>query len=296
MKINTTKYFISDALKSIKRNRTISIAAMVTVLITFFVFGTFILVALNFNNAIEDVASKVELKVYLNDEIKLVDQREIEIKLGEQPGVKEVIYESREEAFNTFQESLADNPGLLQGYTLKNNPLPSSFIVKLENPESATEISESVKEMVGVENVSSQQELINTITKFVDGFKILGMGLFILFIAVSIFLITNTIKLTVYSRRREVGIMKFVGATDWFIRWPFIIEGIIIGAIGSLASSGLLFFAYKFVVKAIVTNMFYVSLVPVTFVFSTLIWIFLAGGMVIGAIGSFAALRKFLVV
>ena len=296
MKINTTKYFISDALKSIKRNRTISIAAMVTVLITFFVFGTFILVALNFNNAIEDVASKVELKVYLNDEIKLVDQREIEIKLGEQPGVKEVIYESREEAFNTFQESLADNPGLLQGYTLKNNPLPSSFIVKLENPESATAISESVKEMVGVENVSSQQEVINTITKFVDGFKILGMGLFILFIAVSIFLITNTIKLTVYSRRREVGIMKFVGATDWFIRWPFIIEGIIIGAIGSLASSGLLFFAYKFVVKAIVTNMFYVSLVPVTFVFSTLIWIFLAGGMVIGAIGSFAALRKFLVV
>lgn len=296
MKINTTKYFISDALKSIKRNRTISIAAMVTVLITFFVFGTFILVALNFNNAIEDVASKVELKVYLNDEIKLVDQREIEIKLGEQHGVKEVIYESREEAFNTFQESLADNPGLLQGYTLKNNPLPSSFIVKLENPESATEISGSVKEMVGVENVSSQQELINTITKFVDGFKILGMGLFILFIAVSIFLITNTIKLTVYSRRREVGIMKFVGATDWFIRWPFIIEGIIIGAIGSLASSGLLFFAYKFIVKAIVTNMFYVSLVPVTFVFSTLIWIFLAGGMVIGAIGSFAALRKFLVV
>ncbi|MBB6716615.1 permease-like cell division protein FtsX [Clostridium gasigenes] len=296
MKINTTKYFISDALKSIKRNRTISIAAMVTVLITFFVFGTFILVALNFNNAIEDVASKVELKVYLNDEIKLVDQREIEIKLGEQPGVKEVIYESREEAFNTFQESLADNPGLLQGYTLKNNPLPSSFIVKLENPESATAISESVKEMVGVENVSNQQEVINTIAKVVDGFKILGMGLFILFIAVSIFLITNTIKLTVYSRRREVGIMKFVGATDWFIRWPFIIEGIIIGAIGSLASSGLLFFAYKFVVKAIVTNMFYVSLVPVTFVFSTLIWIFLAGGMVIGAIGSFAALRKFLVV
>lgn len=296
MKINTTKYFILDALKSIKRNRTISIAAMVTVLITFFVFGTFILVALNFNNSIEDVASKVELKVYLNDEIKLVDQREIEIKLGEQPGVKEVIYESKEDAFNAFQKSLADNPGLLQGYTLKNNPLPSSFIVKLENPESATEISESVKGMVGVENVSSQQDLIDTITKFVDGFKILGMGLFILFVGVSIFLITNTIKLTVYSRRREVGIMKFVGATDWFIRWPFIIEGIIIGAIGSLMSSMLLFIAYKLTVKAIVTNMFYVSLVPVTFIFSTLIWIFLAGGMVIGAIGSFAALRKFLVV
>lgn len=296
MKINTSKYFISDALKSIKRNRTISIAAMVTVLITFFVFGTFILVALNFNKSIEDVASKVELKVYLADDIKKIDQREIEIKLGEQPGVKEVVYESKEEAFNSFQESLADNPGLLQGYTLKNNPLPSSFIVKLESPDVASAVGESVKEMVGIESVSSQQDLIDTISRFVDGFKILGMGLFILFVGVSIFLITNTIKLTVYSRRREVGIMKFVGATDWFIRWPFIIEGIIIGAVGSLASSILLFFTYKAVVSAIVTNMFYVSLVPVTFVFSTLIWIFLAGGMIVGAIGSFVALRKFLVV
>ena len=296
MKINTTKYFISDALKSIKRNRTISIAAMITVLITFFVFGTFILVALNFNKSIEDVASKVELKVYLEDEIRLIEQNEIKLKLQEQPGVKEVIYESKDEAFNNFQESLANNPGLLQGYTLKNNPLPSSFIVKLENPEAAAAIAESVEGMVGIEDVSSQQDLIDTITRFIDGIQVLGIGLFILFVGVSIFLITNTIKLTVYSRRREVGIMKFVGATDWFIRWPFIIEGVIIGAIGSLASSILLFFAYKAVVSAIVTNMFYVSLVPVTFVLSTLIWVFLAGGMVVGAIGSFAALRKFLVV
>ena len=179
---------------------------------------------------------------------------------------------------------------------LKNNPLPSSFIVKLENPEFATAVGESVEGMTGVESVSSQQDLIDTISKFINGLKVLGMGLFILFVGVSIFLITNTIKLTVYSRRREVGIMKFVGATDWFIRWPFIIEGIIIGAIGSLASSVLLFFSYKAVVSAIVTNMFYVSLVPVTFVFSTLIWVFLVGGMIVGAIGSFAALRKFLVV
>lgn len=296
MKINTSKYFISDALKSIKRNRTISIAAMITVLITFFVFGTFILVALNFNRSIEDVASKVELKVYLNEDVKLIEQNEIEIKLSEQVGVKEVIYESKEEAFNNFKKTLGDNAGLLQGYTLSYNPLPSSFIVKLENPEVATAIGESVEGMAGLESVSSQQDLIDTISKFVDGFKILGIGLFILFVGVSIFLITNTIKLTVYSRRREVGIMKFVGATDWFIRWPFIIEGIIIGAIGSLVSSVLLFFTYRAVVSAIVNNMFYVSLVPVTFVLSTLVWVFLAGGIVIGAIGSFVALRKFLVV
>lgn len=296
MKINTAKYFIADAFKSIKRNRTISIAAMVTVLITFFVFGTFILVALNFNKSIEDVASKVELKIYLKDDIRQLEKNEIEIKLSEQDGVKEVVYESKDEAFIEFQESLASNPGILQGYTLENNPLPSSFIVKLDAPEYAESIGKSVEGMAGIESVSSQQEIIDKITKFVNGIQVLGIGLFILFVGVSIFLITNTIKLTVYSRRREVGIMKFVGATDWFIRWPFIIEGIVIGAIGSLTSSILLFFTYRAVVSAIISNMFYVSLIPVTFVFSTLIWIFLVGGMLVGAIGSFAALRKFLVV
>ncbi|MGL5378413.1 permease-like cell division protein FtsX [Clostridium sp.] len=294
MKINTIKYFIIDAFKSLKRNRTISIAAMITVLITFFIFGTFSLLALNFSKSIEDVASKVEIKVYLQDDVKLVDQREIEIKLNEQSGVKEVIYESKEDAFLNFKESLAENPGLLQGYDLQNNPLPSSFIVKLENPEAATAIGDSVKEMTGVESIGNQQDLIDKISSVVKGVQVVGIVLFITFAGVSIFLITNTIKITVYSRRKEVGIMKFVGATDWFIRWPFIIEGIVIGAIGSLLSSALLYFAYKSIYGYIVSTMFLVNLVTPSFVLGTLTWLFLAGGVVVGAIGSIAALRRFL--
>lgn len=294
MKINTLKYFFIDAFKSLKRNKTLSIAAMITVLITFFIFGTFTLLGLNFNKAIEDVASKVEIKVFLKDDIKLLDQREVELKLNEQEGVKEVIYESREEAFLNFKESLKDNPGLLQGYDLQNNPLPSSFIVKLKNAEDAEAITKAIKGMNGIENISNQQEVINTISSFVNVVKVAGSALFIVFIGVSIFLITNTTKITVYSRRREVGIMKFVGATDWFIRWPFIIEGMIIGMIGSLLASGLLYVLYKSVYEYIVSNMFLVSLLTPGFVLGTLTWAFLLGGLVVGAIGSAVALRKFL--
>ncbi|KLE14459.1 permease-like cell division protein FtsX [Clostridium sp. C8] len=294
MKINTLKYFFVDAMKSLRRNRTLSIAAMITVLITFFIFGTFTLLGLNFNKAIEDVASKVEIKVFLKDDIKLLDQREIELKLNEQKGAKEVIYESREEAFLNFKESLKDNPGLLQGYDLQNNPLPSSFIVKLENPEDANEITKAVEDMTGVENISNQQEMINAISSFVSGVRIAGLILFVVFIGVSIFLITNTTKITVYSRRKEVGIMKFVGATDWFIRWPFIIEGMIIGMVGSLLSSVLLFTLYKWAYGYIVSNMFLVTLVTPSFVLGTLTWLFLVGGILVGAAGSIVALRKFL--
>ena len=294
MKFNSIKYFFVDAFKSLKRNRTLSIAAMITVLITFFIFGTFILLGLNFNNVIEDVASKVEIIVYLDDDIKLIDQREIELKLNEQEGVKEVIYESKEEAFLNFKESLKDNPGLLKGFDLENNPLPSSYIVKLDAPEFAESIAKSIDGMTGIEDISNQQEMIDTISNFVGGVRVAGITLFGVFVAVSIFLITNTTKITVYSRRKEVGIMKFVGATDWFIRWPFIIEGIIIGTIGSLISSILLFLLYKWAYGYIVSSMLIVTLVPPVFVLNTLAFFFILGGVIVGALGSIFALRKFL--
>ncbi|SCJ31487.1 Cell division protein FtsX [uncultured Clostridium sp.] len=296
MKINTVNYFIVDALKSIKRNRTISFAAMLTVLITFFIFGTFTLLALNFNKSIEDIASQVEIRVYLNDDIKMVDQREIEVKLNEQSGVKAVTYESKDEAFLNLQDSLAENKGILEGYDLTNNPLPSSFIVTLDDPSYADVVSKAVEKMSGVESIRNQKEQIEKISSFVNVVQIVGIGLFIIFIGVSVFLIMNTIKLTVYSRRREVGIMKFVGATDWFIRWPFVIEGIIIGSVGAGLSSILLYFAYNGVFKWIVSSMFLINLVTPAFVLTTMLGGFILGGVIVGAIGSIAALRKFLIV
>ena len=296
MKINTINYFIVDALKSIKRNITVSFAAMLTVLVTFFVLGTFTLVGLNFNKTIEDVADKIEIKVYLQDDIKLVNKREVEIKLSEQDGVKAVTYESKDEAFTKLKKDLEGNSGMLEGYSLENNPLASSYIVTLEDASYASNVTKAVEDMTGVESVTNQQELIEKISRVVDFVQILGVILFFVFIGVSIFLIMNTIKLAVYSRRREVGIMKFVGATDWFIRWPFVIEGIVIGAIGALLSSIVLYFAYNAVFKWIVSSMFIVNLVQPQFVLTTLLACFVGGGILIGAIGSIFALRKFLIV
>ena len=296
MKINTINYFIVDALKSIKRNITVSFAAMLTVLVTFFVLGTFTLVGLNFNKTIEDVADKIEIKVYLQDDIKLVNQREVEIKLSEQDGVKAVTYESKDEAFTKLKKDLEGNSGMLEGYSLENNPLASSYIVTLEDASYASNVTKAVEDMTGVESVTNQQELIEKISRVVDFVQILGVILFFVFIGVSIFLIMNTIKLAVYSRRREVGIMKFVGATDWFIRWPFVIEGIIIGAIGSLLATAVIYFIYRGVFGFIASNLLIANLVPVSFVLTTLLGGFLLGGIVVGAVGSIAALRKFLVV
>ena len=296
MKINTVNHFIGDAFTSLKRNRTISIASVITVLITFFVLGVFLLLAKNASLAINDVEAKVELKVFLVKDVTLLDKREIEVKLRQQEGVKDIQYESEEDAFNNFKESMSEAEGLLKGYSLENNPLPAAYVIKLEDPSYAESVAKSVEGLPGVDSVGNQQNLINTVSSIVKGVRFVGGILFVILIGVSVFLIMNTTNLTVYTRRREVGILKFVGATDWFIRWPFIIEGVIIGILGALFSIIILFFLYKAVFAYIVTKMLMVNLVAPSYVFSTLLWQFLLGGVFVGGIASYASLRKFLIV
>ena len=293
MKISTVNYFIGDAFKSFKRNKTISIATIITVLVTFIVLGTFSLVAENLNLAIGGLEDKIELVVYLDDDISPIDRKEVQVKINAQEGVKEIQYESREDAFKKLQEN---NAGILKGYTLEKNPLPASYIVKLEDMSYAPAIREAVKDLDGVESVSDEQESIDTIQNLIKFTKIIGTVLFIILIGVSIFLIMNTTKLTVYVRRKEVGIMKFVGATDWFIRWPFIIEGILIGLIGTFLSIIALYFLYKFVISFIAARVIILNLIPVSYVFTSLLWKFVLGGILVGGFASYLALRKFLVV
>jgi cell division transport system permease protein len=293
MKINTVNYLLGDAFKSLKRNKTISIASIITVLITFAVLGTFLLVAENANQIIAGVEDKIEIKVYLKEDIKLIEEREIQVKLREQAGVSDVTYESKEEAYKTVEES---NPDLLKGYTLEKNPFPASYIVKIGDTNEIENIISAIQELPGVEDIKRQQETIDTIQTMVKGIRLVGVGLFVILIGVSIFLIMNTTKLTVYARRREVGIMKFVGATDWFIRWPFIIEGMVIGVLGSVLSTVALYFLYKFSYGYITSTltMLLVPLVDPSFIFSGMIFEFIGGGVLVGGVASFLALRKFL--
>ena len=293
MKINTVNYLLGDAFKSLRRNKTISIASIITVLITFVVLGTFLLVAENANQIVAGVEDKIEINVFLNKDIKLIEEREIQVKLREQAGVSDVIYESKEEAYAKIEES---SPNLLKGYTLAENPLPASYIVKIEDADQIDNIINEIQGLPGVEDINSQQDTIKTIQTMVRGVKLVGVGLFVILIGVSIFLIMNTTKLTVYARRREVGIMKFVGATDWFIRWPFIIEGIVIGALGAVLSTVALYFLYKFSYVYITSNLtlLLIPLVEPSYIFSGMIFQFIGGGMLVGGVASYLALRKFL--
>lgn len=296
MRFSSIKYFMSDAFKSIWRNRTISLASVATVAATLFIFGVFLLVGLNINEAVADVEDKIEVRVYLDLEATEEQVNDIEAQLDAEEGVAEIEFETKEEALENFRQELKGKEDLLDGYDEENNPMQASFIVKLAEPKYAQDIEEKYNDFEGVDEVGNDQEIIDKIAGLAKTVRWVGVAIFVILIAVSLFLIGNTIKITVFSRRREVGIMKFVGATDWFIRWPFVIEGIVIGVIGALVSTAILFFAYKYLYTSITTGMFITTLVDPVYVLSTITWEFLLAGIFIGGIGSILSLRKFLVV
>ena len=295
MKISSLKYYTSDAVKSLVRNKTISSASIITLSATLFLLGVFLLTVFNIGQIVDDVEAKVEIKVFLKEDITFAQQRDIETALKTTTGVKTVTYESKSEALNKFREMLSEKDrGLLSGYDGTRNPLPSSFIVKLDSPEMAEGVTLKVKDMSGVYSVGNDQELIDMIIVVSKTIKWIGFTIFAMLIGISLFLIGNTIRLTVFSRRREIGIMKFVGATDWFIRWPFVIEGVIIGLLGGVIANFLLYYAYRYAFIAITESLMLVSLISPSYVINNFFWQFIIAGVAIGSIGSAMSLRKFL--
>jgi cell division transport system permease protein len=155
-------------------------------------------------------------------------------------------------------------------------------------------VEEALVGVRGVEDIGNERETVEKIIGLAKLIRTIGVIIFVILVLVSLFLISNTIKLTVYSRRREIGIMKFVGATDWFIRWPFLIEGMIMGLIGGIIAVTVVYFAYRLVYADVTQSMFYAELVTPKYILQNFSWQFGVTGLFIGALGSFIALKRFL--
>lgn len=296
MKISTFKHFVGDALKNLKRNRTMSTASVATVAATLFILGLFLLTILNIKQVMRDVESKVEIKVFLKEDIKADEQKNLEAAIKDTAGVVEVIYESEEQALENLKKRFGEQYKTLLDGLDKENPMPSSYIIKVEKPEVVSKVVENIKDKPGIEVIKDGKEVVEKIIAITNAVRWIGIVIFAILIGVSLFLIGNTIKLTVYARRREIGIMKYIGATDWFIRWPFILEGIFIGILGALVATVVLNYGYKYVFVKMSTQLMMIQLVDPSYVFNTMLGQFMLGGMFIGVLGSIMAIRKFLAV
>lgn len=294
MKINTLKYFIKDAANSLKRNKTLSLSSATTVMATLFILGIFLLVMLNVRLGILDVESRIEVTVFLKKDITTEQKNTLEKKIKENQNIKSYTFETKEMALKKYQAQLGkDYKYLIEGYE-KNNPLPESYIIKADKPESVSKIVSILSPISGIEEIKDGKEIVDKIIAATNALKWVGIGLLILLIGVSLFLIGNTIKIAVFSRRREIGIMKYIGATDWFIRWPFIMEGAVIGIAGAVGADLLLFIGYKYIISNFQKTMIMSTLLQPGYILTTLLPCFILLGLIIGCIGSVITIKKFL--
>ena len=271
MRYNGLSYLIGEGFKNMFKNTKSTVISVITMICTMFLFGIFFAIGVNINSILEQVQLKQGMEIFIWDEVTDEQKNNFETEIKALEGVNSVRYKNKQQALDSFKESLgAENSKVLEGYENDKNIFPASYIVTLTDLEKSDEIQAEVRrigakiataERVGqvdlnieettehdsiIKNITSSDNTINTLITIVRGVRITIGVIFIILLVISITIISNTIKLTVHARRKEISIMKYVGATNSFIRWPFLVEGIIIGIIAlALIIYGIYYFFKK---------------------------------------------------
>jgi cell division transport system permease protein len=290
-------FFVKEALRGLRRSSAPALAALLTVLLTAVVLGVFIPIVQATTGTANEVRSRVVVDVYVKDSATQLQQAELRAAIEDTPNVESVEFISKGEALARAQEK---NPKAFEegAELLGSNPLPASFRVHPEDPDKLNEIVTSLNaggdpQLAAIDEVRDREEDTNKILSATGLVKALTAGLAVLLVLASIALIANTIRLSIFARRREVEVMKLVGATNWFIRWPFVIEGMIVGFLGGLLAVLLLAIVKTTFIDPL-SDRFALLAAPDTIDFPLLVAILMVACIGVSALGSGITLRRFL--
>ena len=293
MKIRTLEYFVREVFLSLKRNNWMSVASVGTVAVSLFIFGMFLMLVLNMNKMAESLESQVQINVYLEEGSTSSEIRSLEAELNDMQGVERVTFVSKDEAMERFKERLGDQSSILDALD-DTNPLPDGFEVMITQPELVETAAKSIEQHKIVESAKYGQDVMEHLFDITRLIRIFGLVLMLFLAGATLFIISNTIRLTVFARRKEIAIMKYVGATDWFIRWPFMMEGMVLGLFGGILANIILRFGYSALVSEIYSTLAFFPLIPEQPFLNYISIVVIFGGMAIGALGSTISLKRFL--
>lgn len=297
MKYNVLTYLIGEGFSNVFKNKKQAATSFGMMCVSMILFGVCFIVAQNLNHFVKQVESGQGIQVYIQN-----DATEAEIEtLGEQiksiEGVNTIEFVSKEEALTQMKGKLGDRGYLLDGYE-EVNIFPASYIVTLTDLKLSSNVQVQINDLSNVKRITSSDETINKLVQIASGLQIGTYVVLAALIVFCIFIISNTIKLTVHARRKEISIMKYVGATNSFIRWPFVVEGIIIGLISGTVSIGILSGLYTLVAgnAGFVEFLAKLGLTLLNFsdMLNLIIIVYLVLGVGIGIVGSSVSMRKYL--
>ena len=271
-----------------------TLASVGIVIASLVIFGFFMLFGMNLNSVGEQIKEQCEINVYMPNEMDRDSVRAIGSQLSAIENVKEAQLYTKEERLQNYKEGVYQEQAAVIDTLEQDNPLRDAYILVLEDVSRANQVAEAAKQIPGVEDVVNRQDLIQQILSITNTIKNVSFWVLVILALISVFIISNTIKLGMFARRKEINIMKFVGATDWFIRWPFIIEGMILGAVGAALASVIVMMGYGSVLPNIQEFMGNIQLLVSGEVVHIVITAFMIMGIGIGMAGSVMSIRKHL--
>jgi cell division transport system permease protein len=287
-------YIFQEVGRSLKRNSLLNFAAVGTTAISLFVLGVGMLLVINTNEIAKTIESDIEIMVYMKQNLAEEDALALEPVIGRISGVKETTFIPRDEALKSLVKQLGGGDELDENVG-EQNPLPDAIKVKISDPHEVNTIAAEIEDLPGVESVRyGGQDFVKKLFSLTNWVRIVGLLLITLLGLCGIFLIATTTRLTIFARRREINIMKYVGATDWFVRWPFLLEGIILGFFGALLAVVVLYFSYGALIAKIQETITFLPLVSSTEVLLRIFEGLLVVGIVMGAVGSTISVRRYL--
>lgn len=300
MRISTIGYSIKQGFKNIGRNKLFSIASIATMSACIFLFGLFFSIVVNFKYIVDKAEEGVAITVFFNEDVPQSTVDDAGAKLKQRDDVLEVNYVSAEEAWDKFKEEyFGESAELAEGFK-NDNPLKSSanYEVYMKDVSTQKDLVSFAEKLDGVRKVKKSDAVAKTLSSINTLVWYISAGIILILLAVSVFLISNTVTMGITVRREEIGIMKYIGAKDSFVKAPFVIEGVLIGIIGTILPLILLFFLYNKAIIYIMTKFRILNnildFLPATTVYQTLIPVSIALGVGIGFIGSFFTIRKHL--
>ncbi len=307
MRYNVIAYLIGEGFRNVLKNKKSTSASLIIMCLTMLIFGIFFILGENVNSMVRQVESAQGIEVFLED-ISEEKTKEVEQYIKNIDGVSTVTYKTKEQALNQVKSQFKERAYLLTAYDdPENNIFPASFVVTLTDLSKSSEVQQKIADIDKnaanddekvISRITSRDDTVNMLLNIANGIRIITGVILVFLILISIFIISNTIKLTVHARRKEISIMKYVGATNSFIRWPFIVEGMIIGIIAGAISMLIVGVVYNLVtqkiLESLVVSSIHISLVSFSAMFNLIAIVYLGLGVGIGIIGSCISMRKYL--
>lgn len=292
MNMRNIKYFFSETYKSLYRNRLLTFATIANVAICILILGAAVLLILNASNIIADLESDVEIIAFIDKEMTQKDTDVLRDKIEKIDGVKTIAFVSREKGLENLQEKFGGTEYDL-GSTLENNPLRDSFEIQVVDPHQVPDVAQKVEILNGIYKVNYGKGVVEKLFQVTKWVRVVGLITIILLTFGAIFLISTTIRLAVFSRRKEVYLMKLIGASDWFVRMPFFLEGVFLGLFGAVIAIAFLALGYSSFTGQAHTVLF----LPIITDMKILINIYLgllAAGVLLGFMATYFSLNKYL--